>query len=342
MKSRKNKILLMTMALAFMLTACQEDKGKEVKVGAEQELIEDKNSPKNQASFSKTDRLKDYLLDMEGIENVEPCYQIVFAFDQLPEDSIPYEQLKLFYKEMQATVNQLIVWEMSLDYMGYYGGSTAFVKGYEDYIREKDKPEKTRSRNPINITVTDEKGAKRWRTPLKTVMMNDRVSQKFDDYIDQGRGFEASDFILEKAQEPIPIILGSGYRELYKLEEQFSLELLGKAMTFQVIGFYKVGTHFAMGVGAGHEVKLDNIIAMPAFMPNYEPEGRKEKFQHAMMWAELTTGFVPIEGRLSEIDDATFDNHEKRMQAMAEQYGLAQLYKYPFRPLGFVWNNHKE
>lgn len=152
-----------------------------------------------------------------------------------------------------------------------------------------------------------------------------------------GRNLQMSDFTLAAPNEPINVVLGSAYKDIYELGDMFSLELISEVMNFQVVGFYKSGVGFSNEVAAQNHVNFDYTIVMPHFIPNYEPVGEAAVFQHAFHIGELTSGYISIPESVEKIDEDDYNQTVKIMEEMAERNGLAGLYKIPYWPVGFVW-----
>lgn len=282
------------------------------------------------------DDYEDYINYISDIPAFEPYYKTVFAFEELSGGikSVPIEEVKAMYDEMKTVFDYVLVRENPLVYRGYYEGETSFVYGYEQYQTADVDMEIP---NPVNVVSRDWEGNEILTTPLKTVLLGESIFNRFDSSIEEGRNLQMSDFTLAAPNEPISVVLGNAYKDIYKLGDTFSLELISELMDFQVVGFYKSGVGFSMEVGALDHVNFDNTIVMPYFIPDYEPVGEAAVFQHAFHIAELTSGYIRIPESVEKINDDTYDDTVAIMEEMAERNNLSGLYKIPYWPVGFVW-----
>lgn len=298
------------------------------------EIVSDTQQTENETaeqeipSFDDYDDYKNYI---DKIPSFEPYYKTVFTFEELPGGipSVPIEKLKAMYNEMNTAFDYVLVHEYPLIYRGNYQGDTDFVDGYEE--------SRIMGTTPVNALAKDWEGNEYYSTPLKTVMLGENIYSNFDNSIDLGRNLLENDFTLSSPDEPISIVLGSAYKDIYEIGDIISLELISKVMNFEVVGFYKPDVSFSMDVGALHQVNLDHTIVMPYFIPDYEPVGESEFFQHAFLIGELTSGHIRIEEAVENINDDTFEEVVETMEEIAERNGLSGLYKYPYWPVGFVW-----
>ncbi|WP_121616693.1 hypothetical protein [Virgibacillus halodenitrificans] len=293
-----------------------------------QQIEPEQREKRELPSFENYD---DYINYISEIPSFEPYYKTVFTFEELSGgiQTVPIEKLKSMYQDMNTTFDYVLVHEYPLIYRGNYEGNIDFVDEYEQSLMM--------GRNPVNAVAKDWEGNEYYSTPLKTVMLGESIYSNFDNSIDIGRNLLETDFTLSSPNEPISIVLGSAYKDVYEIGDIISLELISKEMEFEVVGFYKPDVSFSMDVGANHQVSFDYTIVMPHFIPNYEPVGSPEIFQHAFLIGELTSGHIRIEESIKNINDDTFDEIVGTMKEIAEQNGLSELYKYPYWPVGFVW-----
>lgn len=266
----------------------------------------------------------------------EPYYKTVFAFEEISGgiSDVPIEKVKIMYNEMKSTFDYVTISEYPLVYRGYYDGETRFVDGYEDY--QTDTESKV-NENPMNSVGCDWEGNEILTTSLKTILLGESVFKHFDNSIEEGRNLQTSDFILKASDEPISIVLGNAYRNIYKVGDTISLELISKMMDFEVVGFYKPDISFSMEAGALHSINFDHTIVMPHFIPSYAPSSEAEVFQHAFHISELTSGYIKILEPFQKINEDTYNQTVDIMEKMAKRNGLPNLYKIPYWPVGFVW-----
>lgn len=307
-------------------------------VSNEDANIEDQS---NTTEIKNTDSIGEYMKEIDKtIPNFEPYYRIVFAFENLPNGvaSIPFSKVDAMYKEIRESFDYVIVGEQSLSYRGDYMGNTCFVDSYERY-EEAQKSGSDKARNPINVTAHDWDGNEFLSTDLKTVMLGEDTFSRFNDSVIEGRNLHQQDFVLKKSTEPIKAVLGSNYRDIYKIGDILTLDLISKPMTFEVVGFYKPGLSLSMDVGAQNKINFDNTIVIPHLFFDYEPVGEDEIYQHSFLAGEKLSGYIKIQEKTADIDESTFDEYSNAIKNIADKYEISDLYKLPYRPVGFVWKD---
>ncbi|WMM26152.1 hypothetical protein RBU61_05610 [Tissierella sp. MB52-C2] len=343
--------IICLIALFIVLTGCSAK--DDISVSDLQETQTETTVPEespNQVpkplTFDSLDSYVDYIAD---VQSFQPYYRTVFAFEGLSGNvtDVPIEDVKTMYNEMKDVFDYILLSERPLIYRGYYCGETSFVYGYESeqffqgYESEQTDDVDMGNSKVINAPSQDLEGNKILTTPLKSIWLGESAFNRFDNSIEKGRNLQNSDFKLESPNEPISVVLGSAYKDIYEIGDIFSLELISEVMDFQVVGFYKSGTSFSMDVGALHDVDLDHTIVMPHFIPEYEPIGEAAAFQHAFLIAELMSGYIHISEQVEKINDDTYNNYAYIMEEMAKENGLSRLYKIPYWPVGFVWKTAK-
>ncbi|MFC4403059.1 hypothetical protein [Gracilibacillus xinjiangensis] len=321
-----------------VLTACssvEDDNASDVQQNNINPVVPEK--PKSTESEPTSfENYEEYISYISEVPDFEPYYKTVFAFEELPNGitSVPIEEVKAMYNEMKATFDYVLVNEHSLVHRGNYEGDTSFVEGYEPSQTTDISME---SSSPINTVSRDWQGNEILTTPLKTVILGESVSTRFDSSIDEGRNLQVADFTLKSPNEPISVVLGNAYKDIYAIGDIFSLELISEVMDFKVVGFYKSGVGLSKDVGALDHVNFDHTIVMPHFIPDYEPVGEAAVFQHAFLVAELMSGHIRIQKSVEDIEDATYEQTVEIMEEIAERHNLSSLYKVPYWPVGFVW-----
>ncbi len=326
------------MMLLVMLIACS--KTDEVRVSDIQQTQTETVVPEESQTMTLEPQTfedyKDYINYISGIPAFEPYYKTVFAFEEVSGGitNVPIDEVKAMYEEMKSTFDYIHVAEYPLIYRGYYGRNTSFVDGYDQ--NQTSNAEMVTS-NLINVVKQDREGNEILTTPLKTVLLSESIFDRFDDSIDEGRNLRTSDFTLSAPSEPISVVLGSAYKDIYELGDTFSLQMISEVMNFQVVGFYKAGVGFSNDVGAFHHVNFDHTIVMPHFIPEYEPVGEAAVFQHAFHLGELLSGYIRIPESIDKINDVTYDHTVDLMEEIAERNNLSGHYKIANWPVGFVW-----
>lgn len=336
----KHIYTIVIIVFLFVLTACSttDDVNTSDALQTQVEPIvpeESQSSVHEPPSFHDYQSYIDYISD---IPTFEPYYKTVFAFEEFSDGvaSVPIEKVKAMYNEMKKVFDYVVVSEYPLFYRGYYDGETSFVDGYEKYEAADIGAEVS---NPINIIGKDFEGDEIVMTPLKTILLGESVLDRFDKSIEEGRNLLISDFTLTTPNDPISVVLGNAYKDSYEIGDMLSLELISEVMDFQVVGFYKPGVVFSMEVGALQHMNIDHTIVMPHFIPAYEPVGEAAVFQHAFHVAELTSGYISIPESVEKINDDTYNHTMIIMEEMAKRNGLEDLYKMPYWPVGFIWQD---
>lgn len=322
----------------FALTACStinDVSVSEVQQATSETVVPEElqDSKITQPSFHN---YEEYITYISSVPGFEPYYKTVFAFEKVSGGmaNVPIEEIKAMYKEIKTVFDYVVVSEYPLSYRGYYEGEINFVNGYEKHEATDVGMEIS---TPINSVGIDFEGNEFLTTPLKTVLLGESILDNFDNSIEDGRNLLISDFTLATPDDPISVVLGNAYKGVYEIGDILSLELISVVMNFQVVGFYKPGVTFSMGVGGLHHVNFDYSIVMPHFIPNYEPVGEAAIYQHAFHIAELTSGYIHIPESVEKINDYTYDHTMIVLEEMAARNGLTDLYNMPYWPVGFVW-----
>ncbi len=324
--------------LLVALTACSEtDNGNVLEAEQTQtETVVPENTETTAVELPSFDDYEGYINLVSDIPAFEPYYQTAFNFEELSGDvsSVPIKEVKAMYEEMKTTFDYVLVSEYSLLYRGHYEGETTFVDGYEQYQATQGD---ILNPNPINLVSRDWEGNEFLTTPLKTVLLGESIFSRFDNSIEMGRNFQMADFTLASPKDPISVVLGHAYKDIYKLGDIFTLELISEEMNFQVVGFYKSGVGFSKDLGAQQHVNFDHTIVMPHFIPDYEPVGEAAVYQHAFHIAELTSGYISISESVEKINDETYEHTVAVLEEMAARHNLSGLYRIGYWPMGFVW-----
>ncbi len=339
----KRRLMIISFTLTLIIIAgCA--KYNPTEIGKTEDKISKIDIKENQSEKLKDATLKpqdlnnhdDYVNSVSDILGFEPYYKTVIAFEELSDGvtSLPIEKVKAMYNEMKTVFDYVLVSEYPLVYRGNYEGETSFVDGYEEY---ESADVNMNIPNPINVVWKDWNDNEIVTTPLKTILLGEGVFNRFDKNIEEGRNLQMSDFTLEDSKEPINVVLGNAYKDIYEIGDVFTLELISELMNFKVVGFYKSGVRFSMDLGAQHDVRFDYTIVMPHFIPDYEPIGEAAIFQHAFHIGELTSGYIRIPEPIRKINDDTYNRTVKIVEEMAKKHGIPGLYKIPYLPVGFVW-----
>lgn len=253
-----------------MLAACSvtdDDSVSDVQQTPTETVVREKSqtAAPEPPSFDNYEDYMDYLSDIPAFE---PYYKTVFTFEEISggTENVPIEQVKAMYDEMKTEFDYVLVSEYPLFYRGKYEGESNFVDGYEQYQSGEIS-------NPVNVVSSDWEGNEILTTPLKTILLGEDTSKHFDSSIESGRNLQMSDFTLTAPNEPINVVLGSAYKDIYELGDMFSLELISEVMYFQGVGF-------SNEVAAQNHVNFDYTIVMPAFVQALVWIGMLSPFYH--------------------------------------------------------------
>lgn len=333
---KKKIFLVFGIVLLILLSACRQAddlSGLDVQQAQSETVESDKTAEVELPSF---DDYEGYIELISDIPSFEPYYQTAFDFEGLSGGvaSVPLEDVKAMYNEMNNVFDYILLSDYPLYYRGHYDGETSFVEGYEEY---QSAHADMQISSPINFTSKDWEGNEYFSTPLKTVLLGDNIFHHFDNSIETGRNLQLSDFTLASPTDPIRVVLGHAYTEIFELGDVFTLELISEEMNFQVVGFYKPEVGFSMDLAAQEQINFDHTIVMPHFIPDYEPVGEAAVYQHAFHLAELTSGYIGISELTEDISDETYDDTVAVLEEMAKQHNLSDLYRVGYWPMGFVW-----
>ena len=328
---KDKRIFYCAIIIAFFIfpTGCNISAGNEIRednqnTAASEEPLADEESSNTLNDF------QEYLGDIKKIHGFRPYYRFVFAFEQLKNGAldVPVESVQNMLRDLNETFNYVVVAQHPLNKIGYYDGDIEFVE---------DNGNKGKAKEYVNIKWYDIDGNPITTTPLKTVLLGESVIENFDNRVYEGRNLQLSDFSIKSPNDPINIVLGNIYKEIYKIGDVIQLELISDIMNFEVVGFYKENTKFSMDVGAQRLVDFDYAIVMPFVDFEYEPDSKASLYQHGFLAAEKTSGYIAISEEIEEIDDIVFDRYSKQIENLAEKNGLGGFYRIPYYPVGFVW-----
>lgn len=97
--------------------------------------------------------------------------------------------------------------------------------------------------------------------PVKSIQISYNIFSEFGISVEEGRVFSQQDFIL-KDSDNVKVILGSEYKDYYKIGDSFKANYLCERMNFEVIGLLPPDTYIPRN---GVLVYMDRYILIPAF-----------------------------------------------------------------------------
>jgi len=96
-----------------------------------------------------------------------------------------------------------------------------------------------------------------------TLNVDESFMDKFSVDVESGRVFDEADFLVSE-NDPIPVILGSEYKEIFKIDDIItSLDYNNNLKYLKVIGFLKTGYYLADGKSPDDLNLLDKYIIYP-------------------------------------------------------------------------------
>ena len=221
-----------------------------------------------------------------------PTYEEAFADRKLVKN------LKDFNEYLHDEYSYLELSFQPVQKIGYYDGDIDFVQDNDETM--------------LNQSVELD-GKQEYVTTLKTVMIDYKISQILDKYIDSGRGFENGDYQLSDFE--IPVILGSKYADKYNINDELELNYLFTKVVFKVVGFFEPSTKLSI---LEQDIILDNYICMPAFETNIKANYSNETFLQ-LYNIQKNKGMVLIPDSSSEEE---VEKYRKQLTESAKEYGL--------------------
>jgi len=272
-----------------------------------------------------------YINYLASVRGMEAHYQLTFRFERLPGGGVvgtPLENVIARYDEMNEVLRFVSVGSHQfLGYLGRYNNGAEFV-----HIPLGSSIDAETNRWVQN----DGWGNSFYYTPLMASFISPSSLHHFDNHIAVGRNLQASDGWISR-DEPINIILGYAYKEIYELGDVLSLHYVNSVKDFQVVGFLLRDTVFYYGFGAANKNILDYRIIVPHFIPDFTPVGDAEVWQIAFHVGELLSGFIAIEAPLDELHEASWLYYQAIIEQIAERHGLSDIIGIPTFPVGIVW-----
>ncbi|MGS0764881.1 hypothetical protein [Syntrophomonas curvata] len=130
-------------------------------------------------------------------------------------------------------------------YIQNYSGPKKFIKGYEDGRADLNKP--------VDISGN-------LYSSVKGMQFSELVFTTFEPSLQSGRYFLSSEYNYREDQ-PIPLILGSEYQEIYSLGDQLNIYFLGLHSRARVVGFFNKDSYVFLN---GDICYLNRQMVMPS------------------------------------------------------------------------------
>lgn len=234
-------------------------------------------------------------LNKSNIENSEDSLYF-FTYEEIEEnDSIynSYDQLENFKEVNRVFHEEYNFYELSMQpvyYEGKYKGNSDFCVISENGV------------SLINQNGVDIDGNNVTVTPLKTVILDSKFCNNFDDLIYSGRNFCASDFTVSTAEQEVNVLMGYQYRDIYSIGDVIKLSLFEKDINFKVIGFLKQNTSIyttvTMTQEKPSEFDLDYSIIIPYYDISYSPSSDNELIYQTRFYTQKNSGYIKIDERI--------------------------------------------
>lgn len=139
-------------------------------------------------------------------------------------------------------------------YIQNYSGPKKFIKGYEDGRADLNKP--------VDISGN-------LYSSVKGMQFSELVFTTFEPSLQSGRYFLSSEYNYREDQ-PIPLILGSEYQEIYSLGDQLNIYFLGLHSRARVVGFFNKDS-------GGADVFLDTLGGQTKASPIFQRTHRTQR-----------------------------------------------------------------
>lgn len=291
---------------------------------SDSKVIIEKNKDQEIPSFEDRDEYMAYIAELN---DYKPHYKTVFRFENLSDLNMPTWQSNVvaMYNDIKESFNYHIFKPQPLYFVGDYNGEDKFLDGYID----KDSGESTNLPQAFQPTknelVKPGKGKAYKLTVLKAFSMGENTAQLFDKDIAEGRNFNSADFKIDSIDEPISIILGSSYGNIYKIGDILKFGDPDSMFNYKVIGFYKSGVGMVSDYASSQEIIFDNYIIAPHYIPTYEPSNEAYGFEKDFQIGTLLDGNIYINEPIEKIDDELYESYKSRVIEIAKKHGLENM-----------------
>jgi hypothetical protein len=305
----KKRVIGLLLVMVCIMTACghsdmnkNESKNKEIHqtISNQKELSPSDSKviiekDKNQEIPSFEDR-DEYMAYIAELNDYKPHYKTVFRFENLSNLNMPTWQSNVvaMYNDIKENFN------------------------YHIFKPQAFQPTK-------NKLVNLGKGKAYNLTVLKAFSMGENIAQLFDKDVAEGRNFNAADFKIDSIDEPISIILGSSYQNIYKIGDILKFGDPDSMFNYKVIGFYKPGVGMLSDYASSQEIIFNNYIIAPHYIPTYEPSNEAYGFEKDFQIGTLLDGYIYINEPIEKIDDVLYESYKSRVIEIAKKHGLESM-----------------
>lgn len=197
-------------------------------------------------NFDTVTNKKDSIKPLKGLSNFQLSDTLVDDNDLQTylrrKDSL--SKMKFFYQSLESISKEkyIYIFNQPVEVLSQNNNLNKMVYGYEEGWKEFQ--EKLDNKYYL----------------LKAVQINQQAFNNFPIQLNSGVPFSTSDFI--NSENTIPILLGSQYNSIYKLNDIIRVKYIDKDFLFIVKGFLKPNT--VVSTTNKPELFLDRYIIMPA------------------------------------------------------------------------------
>lgn len=243
---KKLSIMMFTILLTACCSGCSQDKNKAL------------DTPEQSSEQQVDAALPDYVTpvkDSTKNESPKSYFQISDRYDMEGNLTLKdfYEQpgciqkLHTFHKLLQENFEYMEFYEQPVQAMEYLDNPMDFVQSNDAEM--------------ANQSATDENGKEIYVTTLKTIEIGQTLNQQLEGVISDGRCFNSQDFIYQN-NHSLPVILGSGYQELYRIGDILDLYYISDTFHFEVVGFFPPEYSLQLN---NVSYNLNHFICLPFF-----------------------------------------------------------------------------
>lgn len=159
---------------------------------------------------------------------------------------------------------------------------------------------------------------------LKAFYADMLFCSEFGISIEEGRAFVPEDFVVTSPDDIVlPVLLGSGYHDLYQVGDRIENAHLGtlQTITLEVIGFFNDGSYFY----DNNTMKqiLDRYMVVPAVETSYDgrrEDGTFDDFTHAAYDS------FKIENARIFCEQSQYQRVKEHVAELFREYGFSELY----------------
>lgn len=343
----KKKILVLNslviiFILLLLLTSCNSniEKNKVTKENtrSENSIIReiDKEEDVNEKVLRDSEKIEadksfdQYTEKISSIEDFNPHFKTAFRFENLEEknDSHWQEKVRACLDDINKEFDYFIFKNQSLSFVGNYKGEDKFLEYYVDSDEKIPQVFKPVKNEPIQI----QSGKIYHLSLIKGYSMSKSLADMFSNDIAEGRNFVEEDFFIKSIDEPIKVILGHNYKDIYEIGDSFEMGKPEARFTYEVIGFYKPGVNIISDYASAQETVFDNYIIAPHYLPTFTSENPDLSFEIDFQIGSSLDGYIKIEEPMDKISPELFESYEERLNKILLANDLEKMISFAYFP----------